>query len=57
MGKTIQNYVDPFVYATCDVVASTLNDVAVALKTISSLTPKKITIIDEAIKSHESARE
>lgn len=46
--QTVENYVDPFVYATCDVVCGDVSEVAVALKNLPE-TAKTITIIDEAI--------
>lgn len=54
MGQTIKNYVDPFVFASCDIVAGTLHEVAAALQTVPSQPPKTITIIDEAIERYKN---
>ena len=47
LGKIIKNYVDPFVYATCDVVCADIQEVASALQNLPS--PKNISIIDTGI--------
>lgn len=49
LGKEIKDYKDPFVFSTCDVVCATVEEVAEALKTISSIQPKTLSIIDEAL--------
>lgn len=49
LGKTIENYKDPFVFSTCDVVCGTLGEVAEAIKALKDLKPKSITLIDEAV--------
>ncbi|HEX8389951.1 MAG TPA: hypothetical protein VF597_00855 [Candidatus Saccharimonadales bacterium] len=48
LGRTITDYVDPFVHASCDVVASTIEDVARALCNLPPQ-PKNISLIDRAI--------
>ena len=48
-GKIIQNYKDPFVFSTCDVVCGTIEEVAQAVKGIDKLVPKTLSIIDKAI--------
>jgi len=48
LGITINNYVDPFVYATCDVICDNVAAVAKALQKLP--TAKTISIIDEGIK-------
>lgn len=48
LGKITKNYVDPFVFATCDVVAENIEDVARALVDLPS-EPKTISIIDQGI--------
>lgn len=53
MGQVIKNYVDPFVYASCDVIAGTLEEVAEGLKSCPQLSPKDITIVDEGIEQYE----
>lgn len=47
LGQNIANYINPFVHATCDVVAGSIEEVASALKDLP--VPKDITIIDDAI--------
>ncbi len=49
-GKKIVDYKDPFVFSTCDLVCGTIEEVAEAIKIIDTLTPKNISIIDEALK-------
>jgi nucleoside 2-deoxyribosyltransferase len=49
-GKVITDYKDPFVFSTCDMVCGTLEEVADALKTITTITPKTLSIIDEALR-------
>lgn len=48
LGKITKNYVDPFVFATCDVVADDIAGVARALSDLPSK-PKAIDIIDQGI--------
>ncbi|QQS65219.1 hypothetical protein IPO96_01535 [Candidatus Saccharibacteria bacterium] len=48
-GKIIQNYKDPFVFSTCDVVCGTIEEVAQAVKGIDKLVPKTLSIIDKAL--------
>lgn len=55
MGQMIKEYVDPFVYATCDVVCKDAAEVARALKNVKNIQPKTISIIDKGIKSFESS--
>lgn len=50
MGVTIHDYKDPFVFATCDVVCGTVEEVAEALPGIMDIEPKTLAIIDQAIK-------
>ena len=45
-GKVIENYKDPFVFSTCDIVCGTVEGVGEALKTIDSIEKKGIEIID-----------
>ncbi len=47
LGQTIKNYVDPFVFATCDVVCGSVEEVAQALTHLPA--PKGIDIIDAGI--------
>lgn len=46
-GKIIENFKDPFVFATCDVVCGTVEEVGEALKTIDTINPKSIKVIDD----------
>lgn len=48
-GKEIEDFKDPFVFSTCDVVCGTIEEVAEALKNFEDIKPKNITIIDEAL--------
>jgi len=45
-GQKIEDYKDPFVFTTCDVVCPDMNGVAVALKNLGKIKPKGIDIID-----------
>ena len=54
LGQVIENYKDPFVFATCDVVCGTIEEVGQALKTIDKIEPKGIDIIDLYIKDWQS---
>lgn len=47
LGRIIKNYVDPFVHASCDAVAGSVEEIAEALKNLP--VPKDITIIDKGI--------
>lgn len=49
MGQIIKNYVDPFVYASCDAVCGSIEEVARELTTILDVRPKTIAIIDDGI--------
>ena len=49
LGQIIENYKDPFVFSTCDIVCGTLEEAAEALKTIKDITPKTLSIIDRAL--------
>lgn len=44
-----ENYQDPFVFATCDVVCGTIEEVAEALKNVGSITSTGLDIIDNAL--------
>ncbi len=46
-GKLITDYKDPFVFTTCDVVCSTIVEVAKVLQNIDKIKPKDLSIIDE----------
>jgi len=46
-GQKIENYRDPFVFTTCDVVCDDINQVAETLKKLDSITPKTIDIIHD----------
>lgn len=48
-GKEINDYKDPFVFSTCDIVCGTLSEVAEAVQRIDKIVPKDITIIDQAL--------
>lgn len=54
-GVIIKDYKHPFVFSTCDVVCSDIEEVADALKNLSSIKPKGINLIDEANKQFEKA--
>jgi nucleoside 2-deoxyribosyltransferase len=45
-GRVIEDFKDPFVFATCDVVCGNLEETGMALKSIEQITPKGIDIID-----------
>jgi len=52
----VKDYIDPFVYASCDAIGGTLEEVAEALKAL----PKKVktlTIIDEGIQRFINSKE
>ena len=46
-GKTVEDYKDPFVFSTCDVVCDDIEQVAEALKNVSDIKPKTLDIINE----------
>ena len=48
-GKLVHDYKDPFVFATCDVVCATVEEVADALKQVSTIKSTGLNIIDDAI--------
>lgn len=50
LGKVIDNYQDPFVFSTCDIVCGTVEEVADALLDVGSLPSTGLDIIDKAIK-------
>jgi len=51
LGTVVEDYKDPFVFSTCDVVCDSLEAVARALKDIDKLETKGLSIIDEALGS------
>lgn len=53
-GQLVKNFVDPFVYATCDVVCGSIEEVAASL--VSLPEPKSISLIDEAIKRFQKSQ-
>lgn len=48
-GQTVENYQDPFVFSTCDVVVTTVEEAAEALKTIPTIQPKGIELIGQSV--------
>ena len=48
-GKVVKNYRDPFVFISCDVVCTTIEEVADALLKLSDITPKTLDIIPDAV--------
>lgn len=46
-GKVIENYRDPFIFTTCDIVCGTVEEVAQAIKTVDMIKPKTLGIIDD----------
>jgi hypothetical protein len=52
LGTVIKDYVDPFVYATCDVICSDVDEVSQALQNLPAA--KTTSIIDEGIKNMEN---
>lgn len=50
-GRTIENYQDPFVFATCDVVCGTLEETAQALQKIDKTYSSGLDIIDRALQA------
>jgi hypothetical protein len=48
-GKVIQNYQDPFVFSTCDIVCATTQEVAESLKTIETIEPKTVQLINDLV--------
>jgi nucleoside 2-deoxyribosyltransferase len=49
LGTVIDDYRDPFVFMTCDVVCGTIEEVATALKTIDTIETRGLAIIDDAL--------
>jgi len=50
LGEVINDFKDPFVFSTSDVVCGTIEEVAEALSNLSKIKVKDITLIDEAIR-------
>lgn len=48
-GKIVENYKDPFVFSTCDVVCVDEKEVAAALQQLDTITPKDISLIEDSI--------
>lgn len=48
-GQIIEDYKDPFVFATCDIVCSTMEEVAAALKRVPSIKSSGLAIVDKAL--------
>lgn len=48
-GRVIKDFKDPFVFATCDVVCGTLDEVATSLRSLKSMTIKNLSLINEAL--------
>ena len=55
-GKLVKNYKDPFVFASCDIVCGTIDEVADALKTIKDINPKTLDIIDASIEHYLASK-
>ncbi len=53
LGKIIDNYQDPFVFSTCDVVCGSIEEVARALRNIKTIQSTGLEIIDRAVKQRE----
>ena len=53
LGQIMENYRDPFVFSTCDVVCDDIEGVAKQLKTLSLLKPKSIDLIGELKQRYE----
>jgi len=49
LGKIIEDYKDPFVFATCDVVCGNVEEVGASLKDILTKKPKGMEIVDKAL--------
>ncbi len=50
LGRVIQDYKDPFVYATCDVVCGSIEELAIALADVRSIRPSGLKIIDDGLR-------
>jgi len=48
-GRIIEDYKDPFVYSTCDVVCKSVEEVAEALKNVGNMHSTGLDIINQAI--------
>lgn len=53
-GKVIHNYKDPFVYTSCDVVCSNLEEVGKALKNLDNIEVRNLDYIKEAAERYGS---
>ena len=49
LGQVIENYQDPFVFSTCDVVCGTVEELAEALKATGNIKSQGLNIIDNTI--------
>ena len=50
LGKVIENYQDPFVFATCDVVCGSIEELAQALKHAQDIESTGLSIVESALK-------
>jgi nucleoside 2-deoxyribosyltransferase len=55
-GQVIENYKDPFVFATCDAVCGSIEEVGEAIKNISNIKVKSIDIIEKYRKEYLKKR-
>ena len=54
-GYVIEDYKDPFVFSTCDIVCATTEEVAAALQEIGNIELIGLEIIDKALKNTPKA--
>jgi len=52
LGKIIEDYKDPFVFSTCDIVCGSIEEVAQKLIGVSNITSNGLAIIDQAISAN-----
>ena len=49
LGRVIDNYQDPFVFSTCDIVCGTIEEVSAALRNVDDISSTGLSIIDKAL--------
>lgn len=52
-NKIVENYQDPFVFSTCDIVCKDIEEVAKALRNVTTMKPKSIELIDDLVAGFE----
>jgi len=54
LGQVVENYIHPFVFSTCDVICSNIQEAADALKNFDRIKPKTIDLIKNYADKYEN---